>query len=1419
MKLIQILNQFFTIKGENGTKFCVAADSDRNNNVTQVEYISVQSTKKLPADWQSLKKRHSTTAISKIQPVEFKNIDGLGMAYRAAATAVDVLNTVVPDSMGEEMHNALKSLTKAVDDVSGFVCERLQFSREQLAERLAAEQVDAIAMAIYNIEMRNQGFIVGDQTGVGKGRIAAAMVRYAIVQGYTPVFITEKPNLFTDFYRDLADIGCADYKPFIINAKESKSVIKDKNGATLFEPDDVKIQNDIFEKGFIPKGYNFVMATYSQFSDKDFTLKKQFLHKIATDNIIILDEAHNAGGSVGVMKGGKQVGGSNTATFFVDVVKRTKGVVFLSATFAKRPDNMPLYSVKTSIGETSLPADKLVEAITKGGVALQEVLSSNIVKEGQMVRREKSKDQITVNYITLDKEGKARFGVPDCEKSHRQNLDIVTELIRDIIDFQEKYVSPVIKNLDEISSAQNVFTEQRRGTAKLGVDNQAFASRTFQIINQLLFSLKCREVAQRAVWNMQNGRKTVIAFANTMEAMLVNLGVDVGDVINIDYSASLILGLDSTLRITEIGDDGIGREKRSLSLDELGEEGAKFYAFLKQKIRKSTSNIIISPIDLMKDIIDRAGFSVAEVTGRKYQVKFNEDYTKGTIDSRKKENIADAFRKFQNNEIDCLFINTSGSTGASAHAIPTNSVKAEDVKQRVMIIAQPELNISTEVQKRGRIDRTGQIYPPIYEYISSAIPAEKRFMMMLQKKLKSLDANTTSNQKQSKNVVEYDDFLNKYGDDVVTQFLNEDTELKRKLGYKNDDDEKMDDKIQIHQATGRVALLSTAEQEEFYNTMLERYKSYVDFKIQAGEYDLEMETENLQAETLEKRLTMAAKGTGKSVFSQPTYEEVCMVNVLKKPFTEKELLDRIKTAQKDTDNDKIRENFKNYLVQKQKESVEKINEKWRLVTKNIPNERKYVASENKAEYMKQRAEEIVEAREKDIARESDKNNSQWCSISPLISAFTPASVWNFGTWGAYDGMTLPCVCLGININTKSRNPFAPSNIEVAFAVADSTRFFKFNCANEQRQYLQLIKSAPSWNIDRQAVENWNEITKQRTANREQRVIITGNILQAFDKEEYAKGGKLISFTRKNGDVEKGIFIRRVAGEKLTELNTRRIASVTVPIEKAKGFILNAPRSIYLQCSLKFYIIRYNNNKFKILTMGGSKQDFAPIITNPRLIELADNDNGFILSRSQWDADFDEKDMPAVIDELATMGVNIRIEGAAAEGLQKQLENGGTESNWKKLSWNKSNIPAGTNPRVQSKRNDAERLRIVEAEMLMMEMELELEMEMKEQKTTKSTIFSEKEGLNGYVQTEILSVKNLYPTSIDTQKLKNAYKKFVGTSVRNLEQNIEIEFIDDGLNKSVFGRKDKLGFPLFLNSTIATAIHYLPDLLEYAEFSS
>jgi hypothetical protein len=56
---------------------------------------------------------------------------------------------------------------------------------------------------------------------------------------------------------------------------------------------------------------------------------------------------------------------SNTGEFLQEVLIGTKGVVFLSATFAKRPDNMPVYALKTSISDANMTKDQLVEAIQK----------------------------------------------------------------------------------------------------------------------------------------------------------------------------------------------------------------------------------------------------------------------------------------------------------------------------------------------------------------------------------------------------------------------------------------------------------------------------------------------------------------------------------------------------------------------------------------------------------------------------------------------------------------------------------------------------------------------------------------------------------------------------------------------------------------------------------------------------------------------------------------------------------------------------------------------------------------------------------------------------------------------------------------------------------------------------------------------
>ncbi|HWJ28949.1 MAG TPA: strawberry notch C-terminal domain-containing protein, partial [Flavisolibacter sp.] len=481
------------------------------------------------------------------------------------------------------------------------------------------------------------------------------------------------------------------------------------------------------------------------------------------------------------------------------------------------------------------------------------------------MRRERSFEGVEVNYITLDDKG----------EEHRAIADNITDILRDIIAFQGAYVDQQIEELDKIAVAEGKEVELREGTSQAGVDNLPYFSKVFQVINQMLFSLKADAVAERTIQRLKEGKKPVIAFASTMGSFIESmeneqgLPVSDGDTINADFTEVLKRGLDGILRYTEKDVDGNPVHKK-FELAELPVEAQAEYHRIHNKIKSASTGITISPIDVIVKKLKDAGYSVAEVTGRKYELQLNTKTGQGLILSRKRINTNDAFRQFNNNEVDVLMINQSGSTGASAHAIPTAKVPKDQVKQRVMIVLQAELDINTEVQKRGRINRTGQILKPIYDYVTSAIPAEKRLMMMLQKKLKSLDANTASNQKQSSKILDVPDFLNKYGDKIVKDYLVENKEVNALLDDPlHLEDSKSDSGSQdtniledaAHRVSGRVAVLSTKMQQDFYNDISERYSDFVEYLKQVGEYDLEVEAMNLEAETVGSKVIKMGKGS------------------------------------------------------------------------------------------------------------------------------------------------------------------------------------------------------------------------------------------------------------------------------------------------------------------------------------------------------------------------------------------------------------------------------------------------------------------------------------------------------------------------------------------------------------------------------
>lgn len=1153
------------------------------------------------------------------------NLDSLGMPYLPVSESCNTLAVDVPDSMGFETHQALKKVNKNTGgNTVQFVADRLNYkSTTELCAALAAEQIDAVALAIYNFEAHREGIIIGDQTGIGKGRQAAAVIRYAVEQGMQPIFITEKPNLFSDMYRDLVAIGCKNYVPFIINGKESKTNVKDEEGNVVYEAYEPNAQKTVFKSGKVPAKCHFVMATYSQFSSPEKKPEKPYyLREIADNNIIIFDEAHNASGS------------SNTGAFLKGVVSRSKGVLFLSATFAKRPDNMPIYALRTAMQEANMSNEELTESITRGGVALQEILASQLVKEGQMLRRERTYEGIEVNYLTLF----------DKEKEHKTISDTLTDLMREIIKFQSLYVEGAVKAMNKIAAAKQSNVEQRKGTEKGGVDNQPYFSKVFNVINQMLFSIKAKDVADRALVRLKQGKGVVIAFASTMESFLDDMGATEGEVINTDFSLVLKKGLDAVLRIT-VKDSKGDSEYQMLNPIEISAECHQDYNRIYNKIKKISSGISISPIDVIKGILQNEGYTVAEVTGRKTELQMNLKNNTGLYMSRKKLNVNDAFRLFNNNEADVLMINQSGSTGASAHAVPTKKVKPEQVKQRCMIVLQPELDINREVQKRGRVNRTGQILKPIYDYVCTAIPAEQRLMMMLQRKLKSLDANTTSNQKNSTAILSVPDFLNKIGDKIVVEFLRENPKLNLliddplgilKAGEESEDDnESKKTEDAALRVSGRVAILSTEMQQKFYDEIITRYNDQVEYLKNIGEYDLEVDTLNLQAETKSKEVTIVGRG-GRSEFGTNSFLEKCECNVLRKPYKKEEIEKLIaESLKKQSPIEQLTQiitEYENFNATSLTADIKELEANYKKIIEAIPNRKDVKAAPSRAEQnqlIDKLTNEANAAKNEEIERTRQINFNKYEDMAAFINYFYTSRGVYFPEMGSEgEILKVPAVCLGVQIDKKRTNPYAPSAVKFKFAISNSKKYLVVAASGEQGQKLRSVIASSiglTENQGEKILQNWKAYTENANANRNNRYMVTGNILQAFSTFK----GTLVSYTTNKGETKKGILMP----EAWLPATNAKANFVSVPIKDARNQILKMSSGNEMKTSNPLVTLMKSYNGTYILYTPNSRQKYGEIFLDADLLKLATGNN-FNSASGMMKGVFSENVIDKVIDILS-----------------------------------------------------------------------------------------------------------------------------------------------------------------------------------------
>lgn len=1227
-----------------------------------------------------------------------KSVRGLStekVTYTPKSGNPFTLKAVMPADQQEAVNKNLEKL----GDADQFLVDELGYNdKDDLYSHLAAEQVDSVALALQQAKKGN-AFIIGDMTGIGKGRQAASLIRYAKKQGQVPVYFTKTAGLLSDVYRDLVDIGSPELRPFVFgSAKEA--AITDSDGNVVFalpSKSEVKRVLDYIEKnGKLPDEYDYVLTTYSQVSngvyefDEDGNRKERKLakgksfgaaalsgqrrrdaiEKLMGNAYLILDESHTAGGN------------SGQGNYFQHIIQKAKNVTFFSATFAKRPDNMPIYALRTAMNEGGMKASDLIDAVKRGGATLQEIMSQTLTQCGQMIRRERDMTGVTIDWKAIDD--------PERVQEQREQYDSIIGLFNDIINFQKKYVSGYVdKRNEELAEIQSTIGI-KKGTAALGIKNQPFASKAFNTVQQVLLSLKAKSAAERAIDYLKQGMKPVIALNNTNESQTGNLAL--GEEMDApDLGTSLKKGLEGTLRYTQ-KDAKDNSESGYIKLEDLGDEAIEAYHELEKKIEQTSTGLSLSPIDVIKNELQKAGYKVGELTGRQTEFVYNEN---GTVTKVKradtdKKKLA---RDFNDGKIDALILNKSAATGISLHA----SSKYKDQKKRVMIVAQQQLDVNDEVQMRGRIDRTGQVLRGAYEYVVSLIPAEQRLLMMFKAKLKSLDANTTSSQKSKFNEMEVADITNKYGDKVVKEYMAEHLDLYARMadpfGWEKslgEDLSRIDPQRLVAEGggvgdgeagadasklLGRMALLRVSEQEKMLQEIGELYANEIQRLNEMGENDLEITELPLKAKTIRKEVwKQGAEPGGDNAFADNTYIEKVNMAILKKPMKAAE----VKASQEGLTGGKTWEEYKTekktavkeYFDQKIADETQRYEE--RAVKVATKAKEKYIKDAKKGQKDSGMSDEQIEKmagyqydniykQEKDKLNDVVKNLKAKAEMFDRVldtfdtnSAFVlPADMNNPNELSGFGNS------YGRLIDIKITDNFSPNASTVSFATLDGRRKITFPIAGKVGSGEGKVDVIGS--IDRmtkqaagmgdnhikvlnQDLNNWDRLTSNES--RKDGYIVTGNLMQALiDSKDQGLGGQLVKYTTDSGEVKTGILMPdRFDPKGLTTDAPINSAADKFELSSWHGGIDEVTSS---DGEVKVKRIDNNRGNFYELRVPKSKAKGGKYFLDNDLLKLV-NGNNFETRGNNMLAEFKPEQLKPVLDRLSKMGVKVQEERNTSE---------------------------------------------------------------------------------------------------------------------------------------------------------------------------
>jgi len=788
----------------------------------------------------------------------------------------------MPASLKVHYLNALHQAKEKVGDIDEFVRDQLGFdSKEELFENLSNVQIDTIALALVQFDA-GRAFIIGHQTGVGKGRALAAVVKRALEKGEKIVFVTSKANLFNDFLRDLIDVGVDinTLRPLLTNANTS---IFTPEGKRWAKSRGRRKTNSHLRATLNNGNWDILFTTYSQIQTGESAELQSLLTQATSGNLLLMDEAHLAAGK-----------DSNRNIYFLDQPLRVaRHVLYSSATYAKRADSMTIYGPTGLLGAFDNDIDALIASVTRGGGPLQSIIAATMAAAGVYARAE-------INFEGVGFETQFVGSSNEGQELVRKQCDAISDIIIELVKFDA-----VLE--DWIKGAVRKHIGPNRT-----ITHAQFFSHLHNIVRQFLAVLKVQPAIQEAKRSLQQGRKPIIVVDNTAQSHLkrwIQIASDYGmDRSDFSYRSILLSVLRQMMSYSVR--THIGRSQHtSIHPDELPPHLRQSYDALVQTIINFPYDLPGSPIDAIINSLRADNIRIAEITGRDFTIE--PDERTGVLGIRARPDSVEirwnTMRDFNSGELDALIMNRAAAEGVSLHA----SVRFKDQRPRDMILLQMPLDINQAVQIMGRIARMGEAEGarPRYVSIVLPIPAEIRPAAIQASKLKSLSANTTA---KSEGVYELPtpvDLMNKYGDLVVARFILEHYDKLPSILLSGISREVLEEAVPnesfgairdlARKFTARMPLLPINVQEEIYEEITADYEAYIDYLNATNQNDLVHKELPLDAVLLDSRVVFPGDSEMKDPFRTPATLDRMRVRVLVRPYTQQEIDAQIDAELKD----------------------------------------------------------------------------------------------------------------------------------------------------------------------------------------------------------------------------------------------------------------------------------------------------------------------------------------------------------------------------------------------------------------------------------------------------------------------------------------------------------------------------------------